>query len=241
VECGAQPHRRSGRRRPRRARRQLPARQQPGAGQQRPQLRRPVASVRRLPDDATVAYSDALGDACDADDDNDGIPDTAETAGPPCASASAATNPLLADTDGDRRLDLAECLLNKDPVNGAELWPPILPDADNDQLPAALDPDDATPDIDGDGMKDGLEFRHYNTSIFNTDTDGDACPDALEVASINADNAINSGDQLLLALEMNRTGAPPPLVNIDMNKDGAINSAEQLFLAIQLVAGTACA
>ena len=174
-------------------------------------------------DDLTLVNSDEIGDACDPDDDNDGIPDTVESAGPPCASASGPTNPLLADTDGDRRLDGAECALGTDPANAASFPPTIVgPDADSDGLPDALDPNDANVDTDGDGLRDGVEFRYYNSNVNGVNTDGDATRDDCEAASLNADTTVNSGDQGLLASEV--LMPPPGLVNFDINKDGTINS-----------------
>jgi hypothetical protein len=59
--------------------------------------------------DQTNTDGDAQGNACDADDDNDGLPDTAE--------AAIGTNPLVADTDGDRLSDQEEVNLGTDPTN----------------------------------------------------------------------------------------------------------------------------
>ena len=72
-------------------------------------------------DDKTLAKSDLMGDACDPDDDNDGIPDTTETnlasLQSVCPTATAVTSPLALDTDGDRVTDGAECALGSDPAN----------------------------------------------------------------------------------------------------------------------------
>lgn len=57
---------------------------------------------------------DALGDACDLDDDNDGLSDSAE--------ASLGTDPILSDTDGDGLSD------GVDPN-------PLTPNADGDLAP----------------------------------------------------------------------------------------------------------
>jgi len=51
---------------------------------------------------------DGLGNACDSDDDGDGISDTDEL--------SAGTNPLRADTDGDGLTDPVEISLGSDPL-----------------------------------------------------------------------------------------------------------------------------
>ncbi|MBI5288504.1 MAG: hypothetical protein HY873_05985, partial [Chloroflexi bacterium] len=67
-------------------------------------------------DDRTWPNSDPTGDACDNDDDNDGILDVNEAAG--CNGSG----PLLAtnrDTDGDRFLDGAECAIGTNPGSSA--------------------------------------------------------------------------------------------------------------------------
>lgn len=180
------------------------------------------------PDDLTWINSDNLGNACDPDDDNDGLADLAEVAG---CNGSGPLNPLIRDTDGDRRLDNAECLLGSNPADAGSVPTTIVaPDADADGAPDALDPNDADQDTDDDGLKDGIELRNYNSSLVAFSTDGDTCGDAREVASLNGDNAVNSGDQLLLVLEILRAvPQSQKLVNFDMNKDGGVNSGDQLF------------
>jgi hypothetical protein len=164
-------------------------------------------------DDTTRAYSDVLGDACDDDDDNDGLLDADETSlpGVACPPASAATNPLLGDTDGDRYLDAAECSLGTNPTDPASR-PTITACG-------------TTTDADGDGILARIEFCHYNTNPGVADTDGDGCADGKEIASVNNDQTVNSIDQGLLASEFGPV--PPHLLNMDMNKDGVVNSIDQ--------------
>lgn len=187
--------------------------------------------------DLTRANSDETDDCFDTDRDNDGISNFVEfdsLGTPPCASASAATSQIEADSDGDRFLDGAECLLGSDPANAASTPPAIVaPDGDSDGVPDILDPNDVDMDSDDDGLTDGIEFRHYNTNMTMTNTDGDTCGDAKETASFNTDNAVNAGDQLLLVLEIMRPVAPSlKLRNFDINKDGAVNSGDQLLLLL---------
>jgi glucose/arabinose dehydrogenase len=192
-------------------------------------------------DDVTRANSDVFGDACDADDDNDGIADTDEGVfpAPGCGAATAATSVTLADTDGDRAYDRAECVLGYDPANAASVPPPsIAPDADNDGLPngveATLGSNANNADTDGDALRDGLEFRHYNTLTTASNTDGDVCGDAREVASINADTSVNVIDLSQVASTFGPAGSPNYLVNMDTNKDGTVNVLDLSFVAQRL-------
>lgn len=188
-------------------------------------------------DDLTAINSDLQGDACDADDDNDGLPDVMETGGPPCASASAATNPLAADTDGDRVLDGAECALGSDPANPASkpAIPPMAQDADRDGLSNAFetsigtDPNNA--DTDGDGVLDGVEYKSYNSNPLSINTDGDFCGDAREIASINQDTAVNSIDLQQTAAAFGPSTNAAYVLDFDTNKDGTINAIDLQFVA----------
>lgn len=192
-------------------------------------------------DDTTRANSDNAGDACDADDDNDGIPDTDEDTFPmpSCASATGATSSVLADTDGDRHLDAAECVLGYDPTDSTSRPPnAIPPDADSDRLPdsveATLGTDPSEPDSDGDGVLDGVEWRHYNTSPLLVNTDGDLCSDGKEIASINGDTTVNIIDLQQVAQAFGLSSSPNYLTNHDMNKDGFINVIDLQQVARQV-------
>jgi glucose/arabinose dehydrogenase len=168
-------------------------------------------------DDGTWINSDNMGDDCDPDDDNDGLTDAQEVSGCNGSGALSATN---RDTDGDRFLDGAECALGTNPGSAASL-PPVVPpgDTDNDGLSstfeATIGTNPSDPDSDDDGLRDGLEYRNYNSDPLSANTDSDACSDGREVASINVDATVSSGDQGLLAAEMARVPPPPKAVNID--------------------------
>ena len=123
-------------------------------------------------DDITWPNSDSIGDACDPDADNDGITNVDEAALPSsgCPAATAATDPLLADTDRDRVLDGAECALGSDPTRASSYPAKSLPysvDPDRDGLAtefeSTIGSDPASNDSDGDRISDGVEFKFYNT------------------------------------------------------------------------------
>ena len=187
-------------------------------------------------DDLTNPKSDAIGDPCDTDRDNDGIPDSVELAGPPCASATGPTDPLNADTDGDRVTDGAECAFGTNP-NDALSFPPKAPsnDADHDGLDAfaeaLLGTNPNNSDTDGDGVNDGVEVKAYGTNPLVADTDGDGCGDGKEVASVNGDRVVNSADLAIVAGHIGPATSPAYLVQFDANKDGAITAGDLAIMA----------
>jgi Bacterial Ig domain/Bacterial TSP3 repeat len=95
-------------------------------------------------DDQTDSDGDGAGDICDADDDNDGLPDGDESA--------HHTNPLVADTDGDG-------LNDGDEVDGHT--DPLAADTDSDgiddgsEVALGLNANDA--DTDDDSFTDGAD------------------------------------------------------------------------------------
>ena len=194
-------------------------------------------------DDLTRAMSDNLGDACDADMDNDRISNADElqlgptgTSHSMCPSASAATDPMNSDTDGDRVLDGAECALGSDPANAASkpAMPSLANDPDRDglstQFELAIGTNPNKADTDGDGLNDGIEVKAYGTDPLNVNSDGDTCPDGAEVASINGDSVVNVLDLQNVAMQLNA----PYILDFDLNKDGVINVLDLQFAAKQL-------
>jgi hypothetical protein len=172
-------------------------------------------------DDKTWPNSDILGDACDADDDNDGITDADETTGAACGGII--TNPLLFDTDGDQARDGAECALGTNPTSAAS--EPLLTACG------------AAGDADGDKIATRIEFCYYGTNTASVDSDGDAVGgldgdggrDGCEIASINGDQVVSSGDQGKLASGI--SGSTPYHAGVDINKDGLLNSGDQGTMA----------
>jgi polyhydroxybutyrate depolymerase len=173
-------------------------------------------------DDVTWPNSDAAGDACDPDDDNDGLADAAESVA--CASATGPTLASVRDSDGDRALDGAECAIGTDPLDAASR--PTLP-----QCASAAGAASTGLDTDGDGLSDAIEFCYYASDPHDANTDGDLCGDGREVMSVNADRAVTAADLGLVAGAFGAYAAGPPpypayLVDYDVNKDGSITASD---------------
>jgi hypothetical protein len=182
-------------------------------------------------DDTSRPMSDEVGDACDADDDNDGLPDEVEPGLPSaeCPSASGPLDPLNADTDGDGAMDGPECAIGTNPDD-----PASKPTADQCRILAGAASNST--DSDGDKIVDRIEVCGYGTSPILVDSDGDGWHDGCEAASLDGSIVVNSGDQLALAQVL--VLVPRPYVwSVDLNKDGAVNSGDQLLMAQLMLAG----
>jgi hypothetical protein len=172
--------------------------------------------------DVTIVNGgDANGDACDTDDDNDGLTDVDELGlpGPACPAAAAPTDPLDMDSDGGHRTDGWECANGTDPNNPAAEF-----------LGAAL------PDGDGDNIPGHWEARGYNSSDSNTDTDGNGCWDMVELASVDGNMAVTDADRLAVARRA--LNIPPfnvPIATqdyvLDIDKNGTVGDPDRLFVA----------
>jgi sugar lactone lactonase YvrE len=196
--------------------------------------------------DKSVPNSDNLGDACDADDDNDWMLDTGTNQtlaipGEDVGCGSGPTNSKLMDTDGDTVVDGAECLLGSDP-NSALSKPPFAPpnDSDSDGIPDSIEArfgsDSNKKDTDGDGISDGVEIKGWGTSPILKDTNSNGCDDNIEIADVNGDHSVNSSDQLIIARAVGHQIAYN--ADFDLNKDGLINSSDQLLVSQQ--SGKSC-
>jgi hypothetical protein len=196
--------------------------------------------------DVSMPNADLLGDACDAEADNDwmlntGTYPTLGTPGEDVGCGSGPTNPKLMDTDGDTVVDGYECLAGTDP-NSALSKPSLGPpnDSDRDGVPDSIEAlfgsDPHNKDTDGDGIPDGFEIKGWATSPILADTNGNGCSDNIEIADVNGDYKVNTTDLLIVA----KTFAHQFAYNadIDVNKDGLINTTDLLVVARQL--GKSC-
>ncbi|HXG28932.1 MAG TPA: thrombospondin type 3 repeat-containing protein [Nevskiales bacterium] len=116
---------------------------------------------------------DALGNACDGDDDGDGVPDGTD-------NCPLVANPSQTDTDGDGTGDACEGDGDADGVPDDTDNCPTVPNpdqlnTDGDALGNACDNDD-----DGDGVPDGTDNCPLVANPSQTDTDGDGLGDACD-------------------------------------------------------------
>ena len=156
---------------------------------------------------------DHAGNACDGDDDDDGLEDMAETdTGIFVSSSDTGSDPLNWDTDADG-----------------------LNDGDEVDI-QGTDPN--KPDTDGDGLNDGDEVNTHATDPLQADTDGDGLDDGNEVNlyGTNPLLADTDGDFLSDGGEVNTHGTNP--LEDDSDSDGFLDSAE-VNLGSDPLAGTA--
>jgi len=136
--------------------------------------------------DQTDTDMDGAGNACDPDDDNDGLTDDEET-------GTHGTDPLVADSDNDGVNDGDEIINGTDPLD------PTNGDSDNDGVPDSVDncPTDPNanqfdldadgmgdvcdPDIDGDGVANSLDNCPEDANANQSDLDGDGVGDVCDL------------------------------------------------------------
>jgi hypothetical protein len=187
-------------------------------------------SPYRLFDDVTWPNSDALGDPCDPEPDNDTL-----FIGPACGSGDP--NEVMRDTDGDLHLDAAECALGSAAHDFNSRPAHIVGfDLDGDGVPQQYEANDQDVDADGDGVLDRQEFRYYNTNLLMADTDADGCSDAREIASVNGDRHVNVIDLQQVATAAGSYTLPGTIVQVtfDVVKSGDISVIDLLFVAQNL-------
>jgi uncharacterized delta-60 repeat protein len=163
-------------------------------------------------EDATIPNGDTMGDACDPDSDNDGLPDAQDTnplgSTGICAAFAGANDGHPNPAGGD--------VTNDDNHNGDPALPMGADAADNgpswdtdgdgalDGVECMLDhnPRDradrptiaecgGTGDTDGDGLLNAWETCGWGTSPNVVDSDGDGIGDCKEAADVNGDGVVD--------------------------------------------------
>ncbi len=165
-----------------------------------------------------------------ADSDGDGLLDGQERSygAGSTIPVLAQTHPRHPDTDGDGFTDGMEVLvLGSDPLDPMDP-DPALPgnaDQDNDGLPAALDPDDANPDTDGDGMMDGYEVAR-GADAANRDS-------RPPLGDVQNDGRLNNIDAIILfnyTLGNVTIDAMPGASEADAQVNGILNNIDAILL-----------
>jgi Thrombospondin type 3 repeat len=170
---------------------------------------------------ASNPAADGLGDACDPDTDNDGLPDSSE-------NDASCPYRLVGDSDGDGALDGYETAQGKDPCNAADK--PVC---------------SGSLDSDGDGIFDCVEHLGYNTCASAdddapgwtacadpADSDGDACADWIEIVDVNGNGQADILDALFVAKRaFNLIPASDSDPVLDMDKNDSVNLIDALLAA----------
>jgi hypothetical protein len=203
-------------------------------------------------DDHTVPRSDALGDACDADDDNDALPDAEDVNPLPASGACGAFagssdghgspaggdgttsdgDSVSADTDGDHVRDGAEC--------SAGTNPRLALAADRSAC-ATLLGGEAGADADADGLVDAWEVCAWGTSSDgpgSTDSDGDGLGDCQEAMDVNGTGVANNTDAILVLQAF--FGLIPADWALDINGSAWVNAIDAVFIRQAFFAVNPC-
>jgi cysteine-rich repeat protein len=151
-----------------------------------------------------LVVGDALGDACDPNDDNDLLTDLEEDINNNNAfdNNGDESNLRSPDTDGDGRIDGADnCILVNNPAQ--QNTDQELVDAGETLIVGDIEGDACDTDDDNDGLSDTFELTTSSTSPFNPDTDGDRIRDDVDNCRL-----VGNNDQLNTDLNLQNAGAP---------------------------------
>jgi hypothetical protein len=147
------------------------------------------AFVAKICYDSTDTDGDGIGDACDPDDDNDGVLDAADN----CPNTA---NPDQEDVDSDGVGDACDDCPN-DPDNDAD-GDGVCGDIDN--CPTVSNPGQG--DTDGDGVGDTCDNCPTASNPGQADSDGDGFGDACEkILTVNLVGGGAGGGSRVVALE----------------------------------------
>ncbi|MEK7581487.1 MAG: thrombospondin type 3 repeat-containing protein [Patescibacteria group bacterium] len=187
-------------------------------------------------DDLTRPNSDNQGDACDTDDDNDGLLDVNDgsilsACGAFDGQAAGHADPTRGDitssdgngpswdTDNDGVVDGIECTVGTNPRTAAAADRFACNNYVQNTLGIAINGD-----ADNDGLLNSWEVCHWNTSPTNANSDGDVLGDCKEVMDINGNSIVDSGDATLVKRAY--FGIDVPDWNMDINGNGIVNVSD---------------
>lgn len=167
-----------------------------------------------------------------ADSDGDGLSDGAEDANGNRIQDPGETNPRDRDSDNDGLHDGFEVvILGSNPLDPNDPPSLALPytDWDKDELPAAYDPNDHNPDVDGDRILDG-----YEAVVLGMDavTNPNLYPG---IGDVNNDGFVSNFDAFLVRLGFLDLISYNELANTsgaDVTRDGVVTNLDAL--AIQM-------
>ena len=170
---------------------------------------------------------DSIGDACDADDDNDGQSDVDEIA---CGSDPLDASSKAIDTDNDNQPDCVDTDDDNDGVADANDNCPLVAnanqaDGDGDGIGNACDPnpnDGPTGDLDVDGIANNADNCPNVANNNQADSDGDGLGDACDPDDDN-DGVIDANDlcpNTPAGTQVNSGGCP------DADGDGVADTSD---------------
>jgi len=220
--------------------------------------------------DFSVPFSDALGDACDPDADNDGLPNANESPLVGCVAFNGTLaghpNPVGGDNSNDDNGDGSPAPpMGPDTLDNGPSW-----DTDNDGTrdgaecalgtnprdrgskptttqcanlqTGGVGPNIPTTDADNDGLTAAAEYCKWGTSDTTSDTDGDLKRDCIEANDTDGNGVSNfTGDTINSAKAA--LGIIGKTVDFDLDGNGLVNFTGDTILSarVALHVGGICA
>jgi len=157
------------------------------------------------------ADTDGQGDACDSDDDNDGVPDTSDN-----CPLTQGGNADQTDTDGDLAGDICDADLDGDGVNNDVDVCPNDPDSDQTDTDGDFAGDACDANDDGDDYNDVDDNCPLDVNNGQDDLDGDNIGNACD-ADLDGDGVNNDDDNCPVTL-----GGDANQTDTDLDSEGDV-------------------